>query len=274
MKTLTFFGNRFTIHLWKPVNQLKGWGFMNSEKIVLNFLVFADQLASGKSQADLLPKISELGFTQVELRREYFNDIEKEIPVIEKEAKRLGLQLFYSVPDEIYLDGTINPKLIQYVNEAKKMGVKHIKWNIGDFTGSLYPKELQAILNEGIEISIENDQTQTSGTLTAITTYLDAVKKAGLPIGYVYDLGNWRFVGEDEGIAANKLSDQVRYIHVKDVRSKGQEPQVVGLDEGEIDWRHILKILPSNVPIAIEYPTKKDSEILKAKDLLEAENND
>lgn len=39
--------------------------------------------------------------------------------------------------------------------EAKQMGVKHIKWNIGDYNGELYLNELKALLDRGIAISIE-----------------------------------------------------------------------------------------------------------------------
>mgnify|MGYP000053061506 FL=1 len=73
---------------------------MKKEKLVLNFLVFADKVKDGALQANLLQKAADLGFTQVEIRREYFRDINEEKTVIESEAKRLGLDLFYSVPDE------------------------------------------------------------------------------------------------------------------------------------------------------------------------------
>lgn len=242
-----------------------------NDRMVLNFLVFADKVAKGELQSDLLQEAADLGFKQVEVRREYFKDIDKEIPVIKSDAERLGLTLYYSVPDEVYVNGSINPKLKKYLKEAKRMGVKHIKWNIGDYSGQLHEEELKALLDEGVEISIENDQTQTSGTTKAIITYMKAVTKVGVPIGYVYDLGNWRFVGENEVTAAETLKDFVHYIHVKDVRYDGELPQAAGLDRGEIDWRKVLHILPQNVPVAIEYPTTENAEIVEAKELLEGE---
>lgn len=242
---------------------------MKNERLVLNFLVFADQVAKGKLQAELLQETADLGFSQVEIRREYFKTIEEELPLIKSEAERLQLQLFYSVPDEVYVAGELNPKLGEYVKEAKQMGVKHIKWNIGEFTGDLHKDQLKELLSHGVEISIENDQTQTSGTISAITTYLEATKEAGVDIGYVYDLGNWRFVGEDEVAAAQLLKEFVRYIHVKDVCYEAEKPQAIGLDQGDIDWRKVLQILPQDVPVAIEYPTKNNAEILVAKKLLE-----
>lgn len=244
---------------------------MKDEKLVLNFLVYADRVANGELQGELLQEIADLGFNQVEVRREYFKDLNSEMSVIQSEAERLNLKLFYSVPDEVYINGEINPKLEQYLEEARKMGVQHIKWNIGDFNGDIHEAELKALLNKDIAISIENDQTQTSGTIKAIDNYMKEIKRAGLSIGYVYDLGNWRFVGEDEVRAAELLKNYVHYIHVKDVRYEEEKPQAAGLDRGEINWRKVLDNLPNNVPIAIEYPTTTNIEILEAKELLESE---
>lgn len=244
---------------------------MMNGRLVLNFLVYADRVANGELQGELLQEIADLGFTQVEIRREYFQNIDEEIPVIKSEAERLQMKLFYSVPDEVYVDGKINPKLGQYLTDAQQMGVKHIKWNTGDFNGDLHEEELKALLDKGVEISIENDQTQTSGTIKAIDSYMKAIKKAGVNIGYVYDLGNWRFVGEDELEAAELLKDYVHYIHVKDVRYEDKKPVAAGLDHGEINWRKVLQLLPQDVPVAIEYPTTANTEILEAKKLLEAE---
>lgn len=242
---------------------------MKDNRLVLNFLVFAEKVENGALQSELLPEIAELGFQSVEIRREYFKDLEKEMPVIKAEAERLKLELFYSVPDEVYVDGKINPKLEDYLVEAKQMGVKQIKWNIGAFDGDLHEDELKTLIESGVAITIENDQTQTSGTITAIQTYMKAVKASGLAIGYVYDLGNWRFVGEDEMKAAEELADYVQYIHMKDVSYEKDQPKAAGLDHGVIDWRKVLTILPKNRPIAIEYPTTSTAEILEAKQLLE-----
>lgn len=244
---------------------------MKNNQIVLNFLVFAEKIANGRQQNELLADIKALGFQAVEIRREYFKDIQKEIPLIKKEAARLGLELFYSVPDEVYVSGSINPNLVGYLQEANEMGVKQIKWNIGDFNGELHTEELKTLIDSGVAITIENDQTQTSGTISAIKKYMTAVTAENLAIGYVYDLGNWRFVGEDEVTAAEALAEYVHYIHVKDVRYEANQPQATGLDHGVIDWRKVLSILPDNLPIAIEYPTKTNEEILEAKNLLEEE---
>lgn len=240
---------------------------MKDNQLVLNLLVFAEKVEKGALQAELIQEAAHLGFANVEIRREYFKDLEKEMPVIKKIAEELKITLFYSVPEEVFIEGKLNSQLSVYLEEAKAMGVKHIKWNIGDFQ-ELPVAELKALTEQEVAINIENDQTQTSGTIQAIAKFMEAVTKNQLNIGYVYDLGNWRFVGEDEVEAAEKLKDYVRYIHIKDVTYIDEKPAAMDLGTGVIDWQKVLTILPKDVPVAIEYPTTENSQILAAKQLL------
>ncbi|MBV7390830.1 MULTISPECIES: sugar phosphate isomerase/epimerase family protein [Enterococcus] len=241
--------------------------------LVLNFLVYADKVANGTKQSELIKEAVDLGFNKVEVRREYFNDLAIELPEVKKVAAENNVELFYSVPDEVFVDGKINPKLSGYLKEAEDTGIKHIKWNIGDFTEESSLEELHMLTGSPVAINIENDQTLTSGTIEAIETFMKAICKADINVGYVYDLGNWRFVGEglDEKEAAEKLKDYVRYIHVKDVSYLDDKPQAEFLDHGVLNWREILAILPQDVPVAIEYPTTANDQILEAKNLLEEE---
>ncbi|EOZ5835890.1 sugar phosphate isomerase/epimerase family protein [Enterococcus faecium] len=248
---------------------------MNKNQLVLNMLVFAEKLENHALQSTLIEEAVKLGFEKVEVRREYIKDFQAELPAIKQAAFQHNVELFYSVPDEVFVNNKVNEKLTDYLEEAKQMNVKHIKFNIGNFkTGGQKLTELKTLSDYGIAINIENDQTQLSGVIHAIDNFMKAVKENQLDIGYVYDLGNWRFVGEDEIEAAKKLKDYVRYIHVKDVIYIDNKPQATGLDHGEIDWRKVLTILPDDVPVAIEYPTTKDVEIIESKELLEANIHD
>uniref|UniRef100_UPI00403F477C sugar phosphate isomerase/epimerase family protein n=1 Tax=Candidatus Enterococcus willemsii TaxID=1857215 RepID=UPI00403F477C len=242
---------------------------MKKDNIVLNLLVFAEKIENGALQADLLQEASDLGFEKVEIRREYFKNLSQEKHVIQQRANDLGIELFYSVPDEVFVEGKVNDCLQSYLEEAKEMGVRHIKWNIGDFQESSSLDDLEELTNHGIQINVENDQTQGSGTIQPIYQFMEKVSEKQLSIGYVYDLGNWRFVGENEQDAVEKLGDYVRYIHVKDVCYQDGKPQAVALDKGEIEWRKILSQLPMDIPVAIEYPTTSNKEICQAKQKLE-----
>lgn len=243
-----------------------------SPQLVLNLLVFDEKKQQGVLQHDLIQHGINLGFRAFEVRREYFEDIKKEIPAIRQLADEFELTLFYSVPDEVFVNGQINWKLEAYLIEARQMGATQIKWNIGDFanfTGDL--DDLRDLTQQGIAVTVENDQTQVSGRVAAIDTFMSSATQHGLTVGYVYDLGNWRFVGENELQAAEALAKYVTYIHVKDVKEIAGKPAATGLGTGDIDWRQALALLPQDVPVAIEYPTLSDEEILAAKQLLEEE---
>lgn len=236
---------------------------MRKEQIVLNNLVFRNDHEKGMQQLEMLKKAVSFGVSSVELRREYFDDIVKETPAIAQYAVDNKLRLFYSVPDEVFVNHRLNPKLAQYYDEAQALGVYAIKFNIGDFEtlSSEDVSELNQLLARGIQTNIENDQTQVSGKIKAIEKFMSAVTENNLDIRYVYDMGNWRYVGEDEVVAAEKLTQYVRYIHVKDDQGHGDNLVTVPLNEGDIAWQSILNILPSNVPVAVEYPTVNDKVI-------------
>ncbi|QBO35135.1 sugar phosphate isomerase/epimerase [Periweissella cryptocerci] len=239
---------------------------MKHTQIVLNNLVFAKDVAAGVKQLALLDQALALGITNVEVRREYFTDVLAEAPVINETAVANKMRLFYSVPEEVFVDGQINPDLQKYFDEAQALGIYAIKFNIGDFanfTGDL-KRELAPFTSQGLQVNIENDQTKISGTLQPVEKFLKQAELAGVEVGYVYDLGNWRFVGEDELQAARALAPYTQYIHVKDVEYVDEKPVVVPLGDGVVDWRQALALLPNDKPVAIEYPTDNTETIVAA----------
>ncbi|MGV0167312.1 sugar phosphate isomerase/epimerase family protein [Furfurilactobacillus sp. WILCCON 0119] len=244
---------------------------MNAQQIVLNTLVFADQVTNEHTlQATLLAAVPTFGISNAEIRREYISDFATEIPAIKAAADTNHLRLFYSVPEVLFLDGgQLNPNLKQYFDEAQAMGMFAIKLNIGDFAH--YQGDLTAdfgpLLATGIQVNIENDQTVQSGSSANILTFLNAAKAAGVDIQYVFDLGNWRFVAENELTVASELAPFTRYIHVKNVTIEDGKPSVTALDTGVIDWQKALTLLPTDVPVALEYPAT-DAEIHHAIDRL------
>lgn len=242
-------------------------------EVVINTLVYLDELNANALQSELIKKIKTAGGDSAEIRREFIHDFDSEIPEIKRVAEEQGLNLFYSVPDEIFENGEVNPRIKGYLDEATKMGIYAIKFNIGDFNnfkGDLV-KELSFLNDSPIQVNVENDQTKISGTKNAMTDFLASVVTNGLDIRYVYDLGNWRFVGEDELEAAKELSQYTRYIHLKDVATIDGKPQVVPLDQGNINWRQVLSLLPGLLPVAIEYPVENTQVLIDGIKLVKKE---
>ncbi|KRM90205.1 sugar phosphate isomerase/epimerase family protein [Fructilactobacillus florum] len=230
---------------------------MEKNNLVLNNLVFANARAQGELQLEMLHTAVSLGITNVEIRREFFKNIPGEIKGIRAYAEQHGLTLFYSVPDELFIGGKLNAKLTTYFTEAQQLGIHAIKFNIGEFKG-FKTEQLIKLEHYGRlvdQINVENDQTQQSGSLAAIVNFLDAARRHGLQIGYVYDLGNWCYVDEDPLQAATMLTEHVSYIHLKDCLGSGKQTVTVPLGDGELPWETILQQLPQDVPVALEYPT-------------------
>lgn len=242
-------------------------------EVVINTLVYLDELNANALQSELIKKIKTAGGDSAEIRREFIHNFDSELPAIKRVSEEQGLHLFYSVPDEIFKKGKVNPRLKSYLDEASKMGIYAIKFNIGDFAnfkGDLV-KELSFLSDSPIQVNVENDQTEISGTKNAITDFLAVVAANELDIRYVYDLGNWRFVGEDELQAAKELAQYTRYIHLKDVAIIDGKSQVVPLDQGDINWRQVLSLLPGLLPVAIEYPVKNTQVLIDGIKLVKNE---
>ncbi|HAT55408.1 MAG TPA: sugar phosphate isomerase [Lactobacillus sp.] len=244
---------------------------MDQNNLVLNTLLFKNQILNdGVKQSDLLEHVASFGVKNVEVRRELFKDIPAETSAIGSKAKELGLTVFYSVPKNLFVDGgQLNPELPDYFAEAKTLGTHHIKFNIGDFpdySGNL-SDDLAPYMDQDIQVNVENDQTEQSGLLSNILTFLNAAQSAQVDIKFVFDMGNWRFLGQNEEEVAAQIAPFVRYIHVKNLVITDGKPGVVPLDKGIIDWKATLAKLPADLPVALEFKAT-DDDITRALDLL------
>ncbi|RIN60888.1 sugar phosphate isomerase/epimerase [Staphylococcus simulans] len=236
-----------------------------NNNLVFNTLVFQAKINSGLKQVELFDDILSLGFNNIEPRREYFVDIDKEIPEMRKAAESKNITLFYSVPDYIFLDdGELNPKIIEYFEEAKRLNVANVKMSIGNYRHFSQLKQLNFI----------NDQPQQSGTINKINQFLQDAKKAKLNIGYTFDLGNFRYVQESEVDAADTLGLYVTYIHLKNLAEQDGKFIVISLDKGIIDWKSVVEKLPTGLPIGLEYPSSDVDEVLKDKQSIEVLENE
>ena len=75
---------------------------MEKEKLVINTLVFLDDLKSGVEQSVIINKVNKLGIKNVEVRREFIKDFNKEILDIKEKAIKYNIDLFYSIPEWIF----------------------------------------------------------------------------------------------------------------------------------------------------------------------------
>lgn len=244
-------------------------------KLILNTWIFESAVKDGAKQADLVNRVAKLGADGIEVRREYFTDLNQELQLVKERAQANNLIVNYSVPDEVFLDdGRVNPKLKQYFDEGQTMGISKIKFNTGHF--DRFDGDLKTAFNDlpldKIEMNVENDQTAVSGTVQAIKTFLDAAHQAGLnQIGYVYDLGNWGFTHGDAIKSAQALTEFTHYIHLKNtIEQDGTMITSDDLNTGMFDWKKIISYLPSDVSFALEYPMENDQQIKQQIDVFRA----
>lgn len=235
---------------------------MEKSNIVINTLVFLEDLKRGVEQSKLLQDIHSLGISKAEVRREFIKDFERELQAIKNTAEKFQMELYYSVPKYLYVDGklTIN-EIEKYFVEANRMNCKNVKLNIGEY--NFISSENVSGINElcdkySISLTIENDQTKENGKVQKIKEFLDSASKLGAKVSCTFDVGNWLWQNEDPKENAYKLKPYVTYIHLKDACIQ-DKPQAAYLDEGIIPWREILKVFDKAIPVAIEYPCYPDT---------------
>ena len=148
------------------------------------------------------------------------------------------------------------------ITRAKHLNAPRLKMSIGGWAKAPADAvaELKSVLADhpGIELLIENDQTETGGTLGALLAFFAAADAAGLPLGMTFDMGNWHWLGECPLQAAQALGHRVRYVHCKGAQRLPHKWVAVPLGDSVAPWRSVLRALPADVPHAIEYPLVGD----------------
>ena len=243
------------------------------KQIGINLLVFKNDLDNGIGQEKILSEIASLGVSIVEIRREYLKCSNEELIEINKLARKLNLEIYYSVPEKIAYEKKINSNIKVYFEEAKQMGSTHIKFNIGDLENLdiCEIKKLKDIINSfDMKITIENDQTPENGTLKSVINAIDVINNTLLPIGYTFDLGNWYWQNEDPKNAFNLLNSKITVFHLKNIDILNNVPSTTLLSEGKIDWVSMLKEISKDVPIIIEYPIEKDNILAEVEQVKKA----
>ncbi|MDI6618955.1 MAG: sugar phosphate isomerase/epimerase [Clostridiales bacterium] len=235
---------------------------MDKNNIVINTLVFLDDLNKGVKQSKLLEYIYSSGIKSVEIRREFMDDFDSELLKIRTFSEKFSMVLYYSVSGSLYTNGKLNRGEIErYFKESGKMGCRNVKLNIGDYDymSTQDVLDVNSICDKySIKLTIENDQTDANGKIDKIERFLETAKSLGMKVHCTFDIGNWIWQKEDPLENAYKLKPYVTYIHLKDVYI-GDKPHVVLLDEGNIPWRNILKIFDGSIPVALEYPCRPDT---------------
>ncbi|AFR99170.1 sugar phosphate isomerase [Lentilactobacillus buchneri] len=234
---------------------------MNSNRLVLNTLVAQAAHDAGSNQEQLVEDLLSSGINNIELRREYGNATINELDQLSELGKRDRLTYFYSVPDNLFVNQQLNVKLLQYVAEAQRLGAGYIKMTLGDYNDAKPDciDELLTVIPTSIQLNIENDQTTSNSDTGKLVLFFKQFDRRDRKVGFVNDLGNWIFTNQDALTATNTLLPYTRFIHLKGfVLNQDGNPETVSFVQGKLDWWEILRIFPTDLPIALEYPADAD----------------
>ncbi|WP_194725207.1 sugar phosphate isomerase/epimerase family protein [Noviherbaspirillum malthae] len=204
----------------------------------------------------------EAGADGVEVRGELLRDLGGESGEVDDLAgglRGMKLRVVYSSPEGMFgEDGELDTAAINRgLSIASRLGAARLKMSIGKFSPASIASlpVLKTQLNKSaIELVIENDQTDTAGTLGALRKFFRAADAAGLALPMTFDMGNWHWAGECPQQAASVFGSRVAYIHCKGVQHQAQRWAAVPMTRSSAAWRSILGALPNGLPCAIEYP--------------------
>lgn len=204
------------------------------------------------------------GAAGFEVRRELFASDDEAVPHALRELgaaiATLRMWSVYSTPATLYTDdGALDiAALTLALDEARALGARFVKLQLGGFTDNPQTAELAACLgNDKLpRLLVENGQLPIGGTLTQFTTLFDALDRDGQPdlVGMTFDVGNWRWPGEDPVKAATPLARHVEYVHCKSVTGEGARRFAVAPAVDDPLCAAVLPLLPRDVPRGIEFP--------------------
>lgn len=235
-------------------------GTMNStQQIIVSLSSFGASEVGRHGQAWFARLCHAAGADGVEVRGELLRDPDNELPELAAIVRETGLACFYSSPDMLWdADGRFSATALELgIARARVLGAPVLKMSIGGFNAASAAglADLEARLRpQGLRLLIENDQTESAGTLPALQRFFGGLDAAGLSLDMTFDMGNWHWVGECPLQAAQALSPRVRYVHCKGVQRTPARWVAVPLEDSAAPWRAVFRAMPRGLPRAIEYP--------------------
>jgi sugar phosphate isomerase/epimerase len=237
---------------------------MSKSPIFVTLGAFGVDLVRRDGQEAFLADIAAAGATGAEIRRELFDGPYCPLHSLRKAATDLGLRLRYSAPFELFrFDGTLAlDDLAELVAEAETLGAEALKICLGHYAGGIALDELRRLVDRSFaKILVENDQTSYGGRWAPIAAFMGDCQRDGIDIRATFDIGNWRWSGDDAAAAARGLAPYVRYVHCKAVASQDDRLITVPLDPDDRTWRDLVASFAGDLPRAIEFPLAGEDRV-------------
>lgn len=246
-------------------------------KIVIPLNAFNSKEVLEKGQGFFVPMISRAGANGIEIRRELLTKHDYPLTQLKTIIIDSCLFLVYSAPNPLWkADGVLNSEeLNSVIQEAKELGASLIKVPLGHYEPSYSNiRDMEQLLKESetnIKLLVENDQTPYGGTIHPLSCFFQNVHKNKLSIHMTFDIGNWKYCGENVVEALRQLYPFIRYIHLKHVERHGESWETLPLPmEKSAEWKGILAALPQDLPVALEFPIENVQLIQRYIRILQA----
>jgi sugar phosphate isomerase/epimerase len=237
-------------------------------KILITMNSFNAEIHKQYDHLALIDQIALSGADGVEIRKELLPS-SVSLSSIKDRIEANKLNSVYSAPVELFKqDHQLNESVLLTVfKEAQEIQASILKISLGHFTNedSLI-QSLGRAINQlalaypDIQLTIENDQTKHGGTIEPLLQFFNTCQLEQIPIGMTFDIGNWRYVGEDPFQAADQLKSYVQYVHVKQVHEEsGSWKTTAPTTSMTSEWQELLSKFTHTQLVAIEFPITEET---------------
>ena len=139
----------------------------------------------------------------------------------------------------------------------KELNSSHLKLNIGslsDISKNELIEGLKSVLDGQFEINVENNQTLADSSLAVTKKFFEIIQDTDIQdIHYCFDIANWIWMGIDVEQAAEELKQVTTYLHLKNAAKVQDELTTVPLEDGDLDWRSLVKEFTNAKVFGLEY---------------------
>jgi sugar phosphate isomerase/epimerase len=247
------------------------------QPVVISTVQYHDPLtAQQMTQAEVITIARELGADGVELRADYWQDKERELPAARDLVQQLGLVVTYATAATLFgPDGDEQQRRRQHVDDAAALGSPLLRVFQGaapsadDQTGWNRAREVvRYATDRSVRLVVENFAREPGCRVAEIRATLDRFDSPFL--GTNVDLGNYAANGQDLVAAVRTLGPRIMYTHLRDHADPPSGANATYLGGGSLPLRDALTEfarLPQPIIYCFEFPGGDDPAIRIQKSL-------
>jgi sugar phosphate isomerase/epimerase len=236
--------------------------------VVISTVQYHDPLTDAQmTQAEVVTIARELGADGVELRADYWQDQERELPAARDLVSQLGLVVTYATGAMLFgSDGDDQQNRRQHIDDAAMLGSPLVRFFQGtapsadDHAGWERAREVVShATDRGVKLVVENFAREPGCRVAEIKATLDRFDS---PLfGTNVDLGNYAAIGEDPVAAIRALGPRIMYTHLRDHGDPPSGANATYLGGGSLPLRAALtefSRLPQPIIYCFEFPGGDD----------------